>query len=162
MSRGKYLHHVTLTTGDTRRSYRDEVSDDAIAWARSVWNIMTHPGKRLGLDPMPGYWIYGEMPNSKSLRCEITKGKPLEPTPIVTFGIAAHSRAGAKLWRDLIETATTPVVAIDCPPEPWIAARIELGAAKAEEESMIMIGDLERVIGWHFLEMIAKTPGNNP
>jgi len=69
---------------------------------------------------------------------------------VVTFGVPLTRARGATLWRSLYETATTPVVAIDCPPEPWIAARLELGVGQASEDAMMMIGDLERVIGGSF------------
>jgi len=45
------------------------------------------------------------------------------------------------------------VVAIDCPPEPWIAARLELGVGKRAEDAMMMIG-IRKVIGWEFLERL--------
>jgi len=66
--RGKFLHHVTLTTGHTRRSYRDEVSEDAISWARDSWkhhdSSRQAPGSR-SYDAR--LLISAEQLNSKSL-----------------------------------------------------------------------------------------------
>lgn len=149
--RDRFIHHITLTTGHTRRSYRDEVDNDAIQWLREGWNIMSHPGKSLGLSPaMPGYWISAEQ-RGKALTAVISQAGE----PVVTFAIAAHSRAGAPLWRHLIESATTPIVAVDCPPEPWCAARLEVGAIRASPDALLAIGDLERCVAWMFLEMLS-------
>src|SRR5690606_32854111 len=73
--------------------------------------------------------------------------------PLVTFGVAEHSRGGAKLWR-MLHQAREPEVQTspdNCPPEPWVAARMEVGIALLPEHAE-WIGDFERCVGWAWLE----------
>lgn len=39
-----------------------------------------------------------------------------------------------------------------CPPEPWVAALLQPGAAFAGREAMMVFGDFERCLGWAFIE----------
>lgn len=149
----KYLHHLTMTTGHTRKSYRDEVSDEVVAWARQAIRDAIVSGY-VPLPPMGIEWrLACTRESSKALLCSVWRGVSV----VATFGVAAHSRHGSKLWRALMETATTPIAVSQCPPEPWVAARLELGAAAVADddpEPLGMIADLERCVGWAFLEMI--------
>lgn len=151
----KYLHNLTITTGHTRRSYRDEVSEDAIEWAREAIRDAILAGY-VPLHPMgPDWRLACTRESSKALLCRVWRAEIV----VVTFGVASHSRHGAKLWRALLETATTPIAVTECPPEPWVAARLEPGAAVVADdqpEALEMIGDMERCVGWGFLEMIEE------
>lgn len=71
---------------------------------------------------------------------------------MVTVGIATHSRAGAPLWRLLIETASTPLQPLDCPSEPWVVARLEPAIVTASRDVVGALGDLERCLGWAWIE----------
>lgn len=83
-------------------------------------------------------------------RCMIATvwGEPVKgiPAPIVTFGVASHSRCAASLWRVLGGAEA------DRPVTPWCAARIEVGAAFATEDTMRATADLERCIAWAWLD----------
>lgn len=155
----KYLHHLTMTTGHTRRSYRDEVDDHAIKWGRHAIATTRLAGPLVLPELGPDYLLHCTRETSKTLLCSLWRGDAV----CVTFGVAAHSRHGAKLWRALMDTATTPIAVTACPPEPWVAARLELGAAAVaddDSESLGMIADLERCVGWAFLEMIEQESCN--
>lgn len=149
----RYLHHLTMTTGHARKSYRDEVDDQAIEWGRQAIEHAILAGP-VPLQPMgPGWRMAVTRESSKALLCSVWRDELV----VVTFGVASHSRHGAKLWRALLETASTPIATVDCPPEPWVAARLEVGAAAVadvEPELLGMIGDMERCVGWAFLELI--------
>jgi hypothetical protein len=147
--RAKYITCITLTTGDISRSYRDEITvPEAMQWAVDALQAAAR-GERIELEPMgPGYTLQITLISSKAMIATVW----LNDAPVVTFGVAAHSRAGASLWRSLIETQTVTGKPLDCPPEPWIAARLEPGAARASADALAMIGDLERCVGWAFME----------
>lgn len=149
MSRGKYLHHITLTTGDTRRSYRDEVSDDVVDFCGDLLSrALIAPTLIPDLDP--ACTLHGTS-TRKGLICSIAGP---DGEKIVTMAVARHSQTGAKLWRLLIETSRTPVQAIECPPEPWCAVRIEPAAVRYPPpcELLPMIADLERCLAWAWMD----------
>lgn len=151
--RGKFLHHLTMTTGHTRRSYRDEVADEAVDWARQAIRDAIVSG-HVPLPPMGPQWrLACTREPSKALLCSVWRDEMV----VATFGVAAHSRHGAKLWRALLETATRPIAVTECPPEPWVAVRLELGAAAVADDqpdALEMIADMERCVAWGFLEII--------
>lgn len=80
-----------------------------------------------------------------------------ERVPVVTVGIAGHSRCAAHLWRSLHEDAPegsqVATTVDDRPPTPWVAARLDIGAALVPASELYWIADLERCLGWAWLEM---------
>jgi hypothetical protein len=154
MPSDRYLRHVTLTTGHVRDSRRDEVHDDVIA----------------ALVPLLDRALTGEhVPIPGATACTLTGGvhgrcvaltvwgPPVDghAVPIVTIGVATHSRCGAHLWRSLHARSSihTPVVTLvdQVPPEPWCAALLEPGSL-IYPEAMGWLGDLERCLAWAWLE----------
>lgn len=94
-----YIHHVTLNTGHVRRSYRTEVSDEAIEACRS---LIGSPGARL-IPGVRGYALVQERPLTRCLTATV---RPVEDhvlgaygPPIVTICVAMHSRCGTARWR---------------------------------------------------------------
>jgi len=143
--RNRFIHHITVTTGHTRKSYRNEVGDDVVLVcadliARAIKGRVEIPGTN-------GYTISADTSRKRSLLCVV---RAPAGERIVTFAIARHSQGGASLWRLLIETASLPVVALDCPPEPWCAVRLEQGAM-SHAHVLPIIADLERCIAWAWL-----------
>lgn len=149
-----YLHHVTLQTGHTRRSPRSEVADGVVAQLRPLLELAL-TGEHAPLWT-PGYTITGTRHGpcaTVTLWAQHTEGGPPEPVPVVTIGIAGHSRCGAHLWRALHERgdgayATDPE---RVPPEPWVADRLEAGMA-LHPDAAEWTGDYSRCVGWTFLE----------
>lgn len=153
-----YLHHVTLNTAHSRKSYRHEVADDVVrACAELIERAIASPRERVAI------------PNTDCTMTATAEGRALVITvwgplteirnsapmclPLVTFGVAEHSRGGAKLWR-MLHQAREPEVQTspdNCPPEPWVAARMEVGIALLPEHAE-WIGDFERCVGWAWLE----------
>lgn len=150
--RVQYLHHVTLTTGDTRRSYRHEVSEQAVTVCRALLETisageMSEPVKIPGVGD---YYLSGRV-SGKCMVATVTSGAP--SLVIATIGVAAHSRCGATLWRELHKWGEMPVVTdpAACPPEPWIAAALDAGITE-HMEAAHWLGDFERCLGWAFIE----------
>ena len=159
MPRPRYIEHITLDTGDTRRSPRDEVDDVSIAALQDGLGAAL-AGDRVGIPGMDGY----TMTATASGRCLMATvfGPPIrgdkgtcDDVPMLTLGIASHSRCGAALWRIMHQDRTDPMPALKtagqpCPDEPWLAARLEIGAA-IYPEAMKWIGDWERCLAWAWL-----------
>lgn len=145
--------HVTLTTGHTKRTYRDEVADESVVGAMDLLERAQHERVRMpGLGDDMAITVTSE--GRSAMIATIWQGE----VPVVTFGVARNSRASAGLWRILLRTATpehTPIVLDESsrPQPPWIAARIEIGAALVLPVIMMAIGGLESAIGFAFLEM---------
>lgn len=166
----RWLTHLTMSTGHMRRSYRSEVVTEAITWGRAAISqalaqttLKAPSVGTVDLPPMgPKYRLACSAPTTKTLLCSVWRG----PELVLTFGVAAHNKQGAGLWRWLIETAGPDVplhagMTLDnLPAKPWVAARMELGmlamVRDGEREQVEMLGDLERVIGWAFLDAIKE------
>lgn len=144
----RYLHHVTLTTGHVRRSSGDEVGDAVIASLHDFIAAMI-TGGRPAIPNFPGYTMTGTG-EGKCLLGTVWRGD----APVVTIGIAGRSTCGAKLWQILHQTlAAMPPLATagqPCPPEPWCAARLEVGGI-LDHEAMTWVGDFERCLAWAWL-----------
>lgn len=146
-----FLRHVTITTGHTRDSYRSEVSDDAIRVCRQLLDVAIEgeeDGVRVPIPNMPGITMAATATRKS---CLLTLMR--DDLPLVQIGIATHSRSGASLWRVLTEVNPGGgAIKIDrCPPEPWVAARLEPGIVTCSHDIVSMFGDLERVLGWAFI-----------
>jgi hypothetical protein len=154
----RYFAHVTLTTSHVRRSYRSEVADEALD---VVGRLLAEALD--GRDPV----IPGLVPRLCTLQV-VGEGRCMSATvlspydeetgglqPLVTIGVATHSRCGAALWRplhqgevvSLRDEASPP----PCPPEPWCAARIEPALAFYGPETALALGDFERCLAWAWI-----------
>lgn len=152
-----YIQHLTLSTGHTRRSYRSEVRDDVVTYCRDLID-QAIAGEEEGLRvPIPSLGCdLGVVSTSRSLLVSVQR----EEVPLVTFGLATHSRSGASLWRVLTEVgASTPIheTVKLCPPEPWCAVRLEPGATLADHDVLMALGDFERCMAWAFIERAEET-----
>lgn len=152
--RDQYLTHVTMSTGHVRKSYRNEVDDAAVQWAREAVQQAISLG-HVPLPPLgPDWRLACTRERSSTLLCSVWNGLAV----VVTFGVAGSSRYAGKLWQALVDTAPpeVPVHASIAAPRgaPWVAARLELGAANAGRDALMMLGDMERCVGWGFLEII--------
>lgn len=153
-----YLHHVTLNTAHSRKSYRHEVADDVVrACAELIERAIASPRE------------YIEIPATNCSMTATAEGRSLIATvwgpvtvarnapamrpPLVTLGVAEHSRSGAKLWRMLHQAreASVQTSPDNPPPEPWVAARMEVGISLMPEHAE-WIADFERCVGWAWLD----------
>lgn len=164
----RHLAHITLTTGHSRRSWRREVGDDTIALLQPLLADVL-AGRQVAVPGDVGDYTLSA---SGAGRCLIATvwGPPVAEAggarpPVVTLGVAGHSRCGATLWRLLHDSPRPPAVMPEmaitrCPPEPWCAVRIEVGAALCPD-AMAWLGDFERCLAWAWLERPGATVGND-
>lgn len=140
----RYIRHITLNTGHARDSFAVEVSEEALRACHML--IQRLSATRQPVPGWPDYTISGQRQRRK-LVLTVWRGD----APIVTMGIALHSRDGAGLWRALHETAKAPIKtsAERCPPEPWAAVLIHGGLLLASD-AIEWLGDFERCIAWAF------------
>ncbi len=141
------LCHITLTTGDVRRSPRTEVGDDALAIIRPLLFLAIDTHERVPLPHPPGYSISATAGKST---CLVTLWGAQSETalpqsvPLLTTGIAAaDGDKSAQLWRMLGGVASPP-------PAPWCADRIEFPLAHME--AYRWTGDYSRCVAWAWLE----------
>lgn len=156
----RYLHHITLTTGHARRSYRREVSAQAVAVCADLVKKVATGADHVLIPGVYGYYLSGR----SSGRCLVATVWSLQSSPsltdpssgqapICTIGVAAHSRCGDKLWREMHRWGELPVVTDPerCPPEPWVAAALDAGAL-AHPDAAHWLGDFERCLGWAWID----------
>lgn len=151
--REKYVEHVTLQTGHRRRSPRSEASDAAVEACAALIADATRDGGA-AIPGADGFLLRIEHPG----RCLVaTVHRVFDrilmqlSAPLVTIGIATHSRCAASLWRRLHEVGIRAATSAVSPPSvPWCAARLEPGLA-AESDTGWM-GDFERCLAWALIE----------
>lgn len=157
----RYIEHLTLTTGHSRRCWREEVADNVLELLRPLIDQAVRPSIKTGR--------YVPLPNVVSPRCTITattgRGRALlvtiwappvqggtAPTPLVTLGVAPTSLAGAELWRQMVpgggeEQMPRPAA----PAVPWCAVQMHDSAA-LWPEAMSWLGDFERCLAWAWVD----------
>ena len=154
----RYLHHVTLDTGQSRRSYRTEVSDAAVAYGRSLLTAARASGRASLVEPLAHYGLSVTI-DGPSLLATVdgpagphVPGRPhAGPTmPLVTMAVPQRSRAAPGLW-----TLITGLGGYGTPPErpaaPWLAVQLHPGL-NGYPEAVEWLGDFERVIAWAWIE----------
>lgn len=153
MTRERYIAHVTLTSGHLIPSPRSEVADDVVALCTELASRAAR-----GEAKIPKLTPPCTLRVTRSGRCSLATIYGPGEAPLLTIGVAGHSRCGSALWRRLHEgrddLATDPR---RVPGEPWCAARIEQGVATlsptALMELMPALADLGRCLAWALLEL---------
>lgn len=144
----KYLHHVTLDTGDVGTFLRSTMSDAAMA------HIAPHLRRAVenGRDTIPttDYKVMTSAAQSFLLATIFDA----HDTPILTFGVATKSRSAGRLWELLTKDRPLGVEPGSPPPPPWLAARMEPGASFMTLQGWMP--DYERCIAWAWIEGAAK------
>jgi len=153
----KYLHHITLSTGHTRRSPRSEVSGETLARVGPWLAALVESGKPLPVSGMAGYSALASVHDGALI--VTVSGPPLaegpmagkEP-PLVSIGVAKRSRHGAALWPLLTGPVMPPAKpGLQRPSEPWCAVAIWPTIA-LHPDATAWLADLERCIAWAWLE----------
>lgn len=148
------LVHVTLDTGHSRQSRRDEVAEAVLPVVQGLLSEVLAGGQPR-VPGVPGeFTLTGAREGPCLLVTVWGPGGSLGTAPIVTIGVARD--AGVSLWRMLHESAaarSAPIVTDPDapPPAPWCAARLEVGTA-LYPEAMEWLGDFERCLAWAWLE----------
>lgn len=138
-----YLYHLTLDTGHARKSYRSEISDDALRLcAELVERIKQSPGIPLTLPGPPGYTI-SALISGQCMSAQVFADA--NELPLISFAVAARERCGAAIWKKLGGPDGKQ------PDAPWLAVRLEVGIVSSMAATE-WLGDFERCVGWAFLE----------
>ena len=144
----RYIHHVTLTTGHTRRSWRYEITPEAMYVVAGLLEQAVVEGEAA----IPAAEPACNVSVTVEGQCMIATVWGPERAPLVTLGVAARARCGAKLWPMLHHHAALPLVTRteERPDEPWCAVRLEPGIA-IYTDAAHWLGDFERCIAWAWL-----------
>lgn len=141
------IRHITLTTGHVRDSFAGEVSPEAVEVCKDLIRQM-NACKRPRIPGFESFSVSG-VSHGRCFVATVWSGDD----PIVTIGIATHSRCGAETWRALHKSATLlcATSADQCPPEPWCAARLE-PHCMYYPDVMDWVGDFEKCLALAFFQ----------
>ncbi|MDB5926469.1 MAG: hypothetical protein JWN13_5405 [Betaproteobacteria bacterium] len=146
MSADRYIEHITLTTGHTRRSWRHEI-DPALMprIAELVESAREETGALIQMEPE--CWLRIE----DTRKCALITVSAHGQLPLMTMAVATHARCGAQLWRLLHDTAQLKFPERERPALPWCAVRLETGLALYPGAAH-WLGDMERCVAWAWLD----------
>ncbi|HET6631533.1 MAG TPA: hypothetical protein VFG73_02340 [Rhodanobacteraceae bacterium] len=155
---GDYLTHVTLTTGDSRRSYRSECDDGVIAQLGPV--VLACEATGTAEFPSPtGVMRLDRITDTERPSRHVAIWAIREPQgpALVTLALAMTARAGAGVWRALHERHDEPVPLATGPAEapaaPWLGVIVHVPAiVPAPHPALSWLGDAERCIAWAWIE----------
>jgi hypothetical protein len=140
-----YLRHVTLDTGHSRRSPRDEADPAAVA----VVEAHLERALAAGGDPILdlGYSLEARAAGLGLLGTILTAAG----RPVLTFGVAPRGRVSGPLWALLHESRSYPTGRQPPPQTPWLAARFE--TAELVPAVAAWAADYERLVAWAWIDM---------
>ena len=154
-----YLNHITLSTGDLRRSPRHEVTDSTLRYLVPWLDSAIAAGT---LSPLPipalAHFSVRATVEGGALVATLlaplgphTRGKPYsgETLPLVTVGVSQRSRQGAELWAMLVGQFGA-VPGLKMPDEPWCAVALHPGVIGYPDD-IGWLGDFERCIAWAWM-----------
>ncbi|SQF65673.1 Uncharacterised protein [Actinobacillus pleuropneumoniae] len=146
MTRGKYIYHVTIDNGHTRRSPRSEVRQETInifvPWVKNMLN-----GQPQGIID-DKYSCRAEMHNSKMCEFVISRlTDDMAATDVIRFVVCRHSRHKQNAW--------ALVSGVGEPPEvPFCAVKFEGLNLIDDLEHIGEFGDFERCVAWTWMEIM--------
>lgn len=157
----KYLHHVTLTTGHSRRSERSEVDAGVLALLAPIVAEAEQHGCAEFPSPT-GLMVLTRISESERPSRHVAVWAVSEPQgpALVTIALAMQARQGAALWRSLRRFAGLwqPVLVSDPlpPAAPWLAAIVHAAAMTPPHPTLTWLGDTERCIAWAWIDGVYK------
>lgn len=154
MTTDAVLHHLTLLTGDLRRSPLSEVRDDTID---GLLPLVDADGGEL---PVPDWHL--------DILHRVERGGALfqigprrgSKNPWVLCGVAWDAESAGAVW-DQVTTANRLLCRSMLPvgwrepgrpPLPWLAVVITPFSALLQPDAVGMLGDAERCIAWAIIE----------
>lgn len=141
----QFLTHVTVDTGHSRRSYRNEIDDEVIELLKT-WLPDIYGGKSRGvIDDY--YAVRCDWHNSKSVGFTVSRmDTEMQATEIVKFSVCRHSKRAKPSW-EFVGGKGTP------PPVPFVAATFFPNNLIVDDlASISAIADFERCLAWAWLE----------
>ena len=144
-----YLAHATASTGHSRRSYRSEVADDAVATVKS-WLPDLMAGRPRGVLG-DRYAVRQEWGNGKSVGFVVSRlDAQMRSVDIVKIAVCRHSKRAVPAWR-FVEGKGTP------PRVPFVASDLLSDNIEASDLMPLpVIADFERCLAWAWLEYVAS------
>lgn len=155
-----YLHHITLNTGHSRRSYRHECADKAVSDVAGIVAAADQDGEAEFPSPT-GLMVLRPLDASESRHVAAwTVNEPQGPA-LVTFAAAAKARPGAAVWRALHDSHREPFPLAtrrdEMPPAPWLAVLLHMSGMA--HPALEWLGDFERLVAWAaFPELATPAP----
>ena len=140
------LLHLTLTSGDMRRSLRSEVGDDIVA--------MLRPLLTAGGGVVKGLRIAIEREGAAG-GCRFDLGWGADPTtPDVCCVLCWDASAHATWWTVARALPAAALIADPAEPAavPWLAVAIQRTVLRRTPQQMRMLGDAERCVAWAIMD----------
>jgi hypothetical protein len=153
---------VTLDTGDVRQCRRSEAREDLVALVQA--SLERAPISSGNLEPVPGRNGYAYLATIEraGLLVTLVRNAAGRPVPILTFGVAGDDTY-ADLWALLHRRRSPMPGAIhqtepsDPPRPPWLAVRLEAGAASVPAADFLWMAGFEQAMAWAWLDRIAAS-----
>lgn len=154
----RWITHVTLNTGHTRRSMAGEVSAKAITYTRELIDRALSADAEIPMRPPP-LQHYRLSAAATGPALALTVHAPLGPhlagavhngaaRPLITLAVAAKWAGGPKLWDKMIDAAgAARALSATRPQAPWAAVLLWPAIAQHEDATR-WLGDFERTAAW--------------
>lgn len=147
-----HFNHITLQTGHSRRSERQEVADATIVasleWLTAAVDsgnvhplfapVQDYAGSAMVIEGALVVTVYGRAPHVGT--------RP----PLVTIGVAQRSRHAQPLWDSLTKAARKMVRGLARPPVPWCAASIHASSSR-DVDALGWIAQFETALAWAWI-----------
>lgn len=153
------MQHLTITTGHSRPSPRDEVDRSLLGLCEDAMLPAILAGKPARLPRLPAYHLTGAADGGALVTTCWIATPSADRMPLATWWTVGDAAAADATWAQAMihcqrmaraMRMTTP----SCPQPtttPWVAAWLEIGAA-VDPESLGWIADLERCLAWAWLD----------
>ncbi len=151
------LEHITLNTGHTRVSPREEVSQEVIDICRNLIVRSTSPNAHIPIPACEPYFVKSVVDGS-NMRATVSKLVAGTQIPVVEIGVALEAGYGVKLWEEMHSSANMPLIieADSAPKRPWVAARLEFEGIFLAFDAMHWLGDFERCLAFAFADYASQ------
>lgn len=161
--------HLTINTGHSNFSPRDEVDQKILAWCQDVAleTVAANTGQAINLPRMPDYFLTAAAEGS-GLIATAWKKLPQEMAvagtdkmPLVTWGVAVEKDSDSHIWDILLneakqfESITGKVSAKKPDRTPWCSVLL-LPTIGYDPDSAHWLGDLERCLAWAWIDWISR------
>jgi len=153
----RYLHQVTLTTGQVSVSARQDVEPAFFPNTSVLLASALEGGRPLVPDVEPACVLVGTASGRCLLATVSRLGTDGVLAPLVTVGVAPSTHRNAEaLWRRLHRiSAELATRADEVPGQPWCASRLE-PALFAHPEVASWIGCLKQCIAWTWIRYVEE------
>src|SRR5688572_9427578 len=150
----RFIRHIALDTGRASKSWRKEIRDEAIGKLRPLLERVV-AGETVAVPEVVPEHVMTGVAAAGSLTVAVYS--PLMPgasdrQPLLTLGVAAHSRSSDALWQALHGWDPGDPPLDEPPPPPWCGVRILPALAHWPAAKDWLVG-FERCVAWTWVEM---------